>query len=74
MIEKLFTKYLNPGSSVDDTINELAMLIDAEPGAQNSDQYYNVNDNEIRGFFDNDNFYIIGINNHELTNYVQFDY
>lgn len=74
MIEKLFTKYLNPGSSVDNTINELAILIDAEPGAQNSDQYYKVNDNEIRGFFDNDNFYIIGINDHELTNYVQFDY
>lgn len=74
-IEQLFTKYLNKNTNVDDAINELTEIIDAEwdEYEDGDDQYLNVLGNEIKGFKDNDNFYLTGINNHQF-NYQQFDY
>lgn len=71
-IEQLFNQYLN--SDTDNAINELETIIDSEDHTDGQSEYYNVNDNEIRGFFDNDNFYITGVNNHELDEPMQFDY
>lgn len=71
-IEQLFNKYLN--SDTDDAINELETIIDSENHTDGQSEYYNVNDNEVRGFFDNDNFYITGVNDHELDEPMQFDY
>lgn len=71
-IEQLFNQYLN--SDTDDAINELEIIIDTEDHNDGQSEYYNVNDNEIRGFFDNDNFYITGVNDHELDEPMQFDY
>ena len=73
-IVNLFQQHLSTVSDIDDTINDLATVISAKPGEDGTDQYYNVDDNEIRGFLDNDNFYITGINDYELPGYVQFEY
>lgn len=73
-IDDLFINYLTPETDPDEAINDLATTIDAEPAADGSDIYYNIDDNEIRGFFDNDNFYITGINDYELNEPMQFDY
>lgn len=73
-IDDLFINYLTPETDPDEAINNLATTIDAEPAADGSDIYYNIDDNEIRGFFDNDNFYITGINDYELNEPMQFDY
>ena len=74
-IKELFAKYLNKGTDVEDTINELVEIIDAEAEEYNDDQnvYLDVLGNEIRGFRDNDNFYIFGINKHQFEA-QQFDY
>lgn len=74
-IEQLFSKYLNKDTKVDDAINELTEIIDAELGEykDGDDQYLDVLGNEIKGFKDNDNFYLTGINNHQFD-YQQFDY
>lgn len=74
-IEQLFSKYLNKNTNVDDAINELAGIIDTEwdEYKDGNDQYLNVLGNEIKGFKDNDNFYLTGINNHQFD-YQQFDY
>lgn len=74
-IEQLFSKYLNKDTNVDDAINELTEIIDAELGEyeDGDDQYLDVLGNEIKGFKDNDNFYLTGINNHQFD-YQQFDY
>lgn len=74
-IEQLFSKYLNKNTNVDDAINELTEIIDAELDEyEDSDnQYLNVLGNEIKGFKDNDNFYLTGINKHQFD-YQQFDY
>lgn len=71
-IEQLFNQYLN--SDTDNAINELETIIDSEDHIDGQSEYYNVNDEEIRGFFDNDNFYITGVNDHELDEPMQFDY
>lgn len=71
-IEQLFNQYLN--SDTDGAINELETIIDSEDHTDSQSEYYNVNDNEVRGFFDNDNFYITGVNDHELNEPMQFDY
>lgn len=71
-IEQLFNQYLD--YDTDDAINELEIIIDAEDHDDGEEEYYNVNDEEIRGFFDNDNFYITGVNDHELDEPMQFDY
>lgn len=73
-INQLFTQYLHPNSDVDDCINMLSQLVDEDLSSDITNEYYNVNDNEIRGFFDNDNFYITGVNNYELPQIIQFDY
>lgn len=73
-IKQLFTQYLHPNSDVDDCINMLSQLVDEDLSEDIATEYYNVNDNEIRGFFDNDNFYITGINDYELPQIIQFDY
>lgn len=73
-INQLFTQYLHPNSDVDDCINMLSQLVDEDLSEDIATEYYNVNDNEIRGFFDNDNFYITGINDYELPQIIQFDY
>ena len=73
-INQLFTQYLHPNSDVDDCINMLSQLVDEDLSEDIATEYYNVNDNEIRGFFDNDNFYITGVNNYELPQIIQFDY
>lgn len=75
MIEELFAKDLHQDTKVDDAINELAGIIDTEWDEYEDcdDQYLDVLGNEIRGFKDNDNFYIFGINNHQF-NYQQFAY
>lgn len=74
-IKELFTKYLNKGTDVEDAINELVKIIDAEAEEYNDDQnvYLDVLGNEIRGFKDDDNFYIFGINKHQFEA-QQFDY
>lgn len=74
-IEQLFSKYLNKDTKVDDAINELTEIIDAELSEyeDGDDQYLDVLGNEIKGFKDNDNFYLTGINNHQFD-YQQFDY
>lgn len=71
-IEQLFNQYLD--YDTDDAINELETIIDAEGHDDGEEEYYNVNNEEIRGFFDNDNFYITGVNEHELNEPMQFDY
>ena len=73
-INQLFTQYLHPNSDVDDCINMLSQLVDEDLSEDIATEYYNVNDNEIRGFFDNDNFYITGVNDYELPQMIQFDY
>lgn len=73
-INQLFTQYLHPNSDVDDCINMLSQLVDEDLSEDIATEYYNVNDNEIRGFFDNDNFYITGVNEYELPQIIQFDY
>lgn len=73
-IEELFTHHLLPTTEPHIAINDLATIIDAEPAAEGSETYYAVDDNEIRGFFDNSNFYITGINEFNLDQPVQFDY
>lgn len=73
-INQLFTQYLHPNSDVDDCINMLSQLVDEDLSEDIATEYYNVNDNEIRGFFDNDNFYITGVNDYELPQIIQFDY
>lgn len=73
-IDDLFLNYLTPETDPTEAINDLATTIDAELAADGSDIYYNIDDNEIRGFFDNDNFYITGINDYELNEPMQFDY
>ena len=73
-INKLSTQYLHPNSDVDDCINMLSQLVDEDLSEDIATEYYNVNDNEIRGFFDNDNFYITGVNDYELPQIIQFDY
>ena len=73
-INQLFTQYLHPNSDVDNCINILSQLIDEDLSSDITNEYYNVNDNEIRGFFDNDNFYITRINDYELPQFTQFDY
>lgn len=70
----LFKTHLNPDSDVDDCINSLEEIIDSEDHNDGEDEYYNVNDNEVRGYFDNDNFYITGVNDYELDSPMQFDY
>lgn len=74
-IKELFTKYLNKGTDIEDAINELAEIIDAEAAEYTDGQnvYLDVLGNEIRGFRDNDNFYIFGINKHQFDA-QQFDY
>lgn len=74
-IKELFTKYLNKGTDVEDAINELVEIIDAEMAEYENGQnvYLDVLGNEIRGFRDNDNFYIFGINRHQFDA-QQFDY
>lgn len=74
-IEQLFTKYLNKNTNVDEAINELAGIIDTEwdEYKDGDDQYLNVLGNEIKGFKDNDNFYLTGINNYQFD-YQQFNY
>lgn len=51
------------------------MIIDDELAEyeDGDDQYLDVLGNEIKGFKDNDNFYLTGINNHQFE-YQQFDY
>lgn len=73
-IEELFTHHLLPNTEPQIAINDLATIIDAEPAAEDSETYYAIDDNEIRGFFDNSNFYITGINEFNLDQPVQFDY
>lgn len=73
-IEELFNHHLLPTTEPQIAINDLATIIDAEPAAEGSETYYAVDDNEIRGFFDNSNFYITGINEFNLDQPVQFDY
>lgn len=73
-IEELFTRHLLPTTEPQIAINDLATIIDAEPAAEGSETYYAIDDNEIRGFFDNSNFYITGINEFNLDQPVQFDY
>lgn len=73
-INQLFTQYLHPNSDVDDCINMLSQLVGEDLSKDIDTEYYNVNDNEIRGFFDNDNFYITGVNDYELPQIIQFDY
>ena len=73
-INQLFTQYLHPNSDVDDCINMLSQLVNEDLSEDIATEYYNVNDNEIRGFFDNDNFYITGVNDYELPQIIQFDY
>ena len=73
-INQLFTQYLHPNSDVDDCINMLSQLVDEDLSEDIATEYYNVNDNEIRCFFDNDNFYITGVNDYELPQIIQFDY
>lgn len=75
IIKKLFTKYLSKDTDVEDTINELTEIIDAEATDYEDCQnvYLEVLGNEIRGFKDNDNFYIFGINKHQFEA-QQFDY
>lgn len=73
-INQLFTQYLHPNSDVDDCINMLSQLVGEDLSEDIDTEYYNVNDNEIRGFFDNDNFYITGVNDYELPQIIQFDY
>ena len=73
-IEELFTHHLLPTTEPQIAINDLATIIDAEPAAEGSETYYAVDDNEIRCFFDNSNFYITGINEFNLDQPVQFDY
>ena len=73
-IEELFAHHLLPTTEPQIAINDLATIIDAEPAAEGSETYYAVDDNEIRGFFDNSNFYITGINEFNLDQPVQFDY
>lgn len=74
-IKQLFTKYLNKGIDAEDAINELVKIIDAEMAEYGNGQnvYLDVLGNEIRGFRDNDNFYIFGINKHQFDA-QQFDY
>lgn len=74
-IEQLFSKYLNKDTNVDDAISELAGIIDDEwdEFEDGDDQYLNVLGNEIKGFKDNDNFYLTGINKHQFD-YQQFNY
>lgn len=74
-IEQLFSKYVNKNTNVDDAINELTGIIDTEwdEYEDGNDQYLNVLGNEIKGFKDNDNFYLTGINKHQFD-YQQFDY
>lgn len=73
-ITNLFAQHLLPTTDPQTAINDLATLIDAEPSADGTETYYNVDGNDIRGFFDNDNFYITGINNFTAENKIQFDY
>lgn len=73
-INQLFTQYLHPNSNVDDCINMLSQLVGEDLSEDIATEYYNVNDNEIRGFFDNDNFYITGVNDYKLPQIIQFDY
>lgn len=74
-IKELFTKYLNKDTDIEDAINELTEIIDAEAADYEDGQnvYLEVLGNEIRGFKDNDNFYIFGINKHQFDA-QQFDY
>lgn len=74
-IKELFTKYLSKGTDVEDAINELVEIIDTKAAEYTDGQnvYLDVLGNEIRGFKDNDNFYIFGINKHQF-NEQQFDY
>lgn len=75
IIKELFTKYLSKDTDVEDAINELVEIIDAEAAEYTDGQnlYLDVLGNEIRGFKDNDNFYIFGINKHQFDA-QQFDY
>lgn len=73
-IKELFTHHLLPTTEPQIAINDLATIIDAEPAAEGSETYYAIDDNEIRGFFDNSNFYITGINEFNLDQPVQFNY
>ena len=70
----LFKAHLDSNSDVDGCINFLAEIIDSEDHDDGEDECYNVNDNEVRGYFDNDNFYITGVNDYELNSPIQFDY
>lgn len=73
-IEELFNHHLLPTTEPQIAINDLATIIDAEPATEGSETYYAVDDNEIRSFFDNSNFYITGINEFNTDSPIQFDY
>lgn len=74
-IKELFAKYLHQDTNVNNAINELADFIDVEwdEYKDSDNQYLDVLGNEIRGFKNNDSFYIFGINNYQFD-YQQFDY
>lgn len=73
-VNGLFKAHLDSNSDVDGYINSLAEIIDSEDHDDGEDEYYNVNDNEVRGYFENDNFYITGVNDYELNSPIQFNY